>query len=85
MSSVEDRDSGIASGINNAITRAAGLIIIALLGLFGASHAYRFSITLSSCLAIAAGIMSFVVIRTPEHLVSVHETNRPHDPHGHTA
>jgi hypothetical protein len=38
------------------------LIVIALLGLFGAQYAYRFGAVLSGILAIAAGIISFVLI-----------------------
>jgi predicted MFS family arabinose efflux permease len=63
MSSVEEADSGISSGINNAISRAAGLIVIALLGIFGAAHAYRFTVVLCAAMAAVAGILSYVFIR----------------------
>jgi hypothetical protein len=69
MTSVNETNSGIASGINNAISRAAGLIVIAGLGLLGASHFYRFSMALCSILAIAAGLISYAMIEktAPSH------------------
>ncbi len=62
MASVDEQSSGIASGINNAVARSAGLIVIALLGLLGAARAYHFAIVLCAGLAVAAGLISFVVI-----------------------
>jgi EmrB/QacA subfamily drug resistance transporter len=63
MTSVSDVHSGIASGINNAVSRAAGLIVIAVLGFFGASSAYPFAAALCAFLAFGSGIVSFVFIR----------------------
>jgi EmrB/QacA subfamily drug resistance transporter len=62
MSSVDDADSGIASGINNAVTRVGILVVVALLGLAGTGDTYRFSLTLCGFLAAAAGIISFFTI-----------------------
>ena len=63
MTSVEDSSSGIASGINNAVSRIAGLVVIALLGLAGTGNIYRFSMILCACFAAGAGIISFFTIR----------------------
>jgi hypothetical protein len=46
MTSVEERSSGIASAINNVVSRIGGLVVIALLGLLGAEHVFKFSMVL---------------------------------------
>jgi EmrB/QacA subfamily drug resistance transporter len=63
MNSVSDASSGIASGINNAVARVAGLLVIAVLGILGTGHVYQFAIGLSAALAFLSGIISFLVIR----------------------
>jgi EmrB/QacA subfamily drug resistance transporter len=68
MTSVDDSSSGIASGINNALSRIAGLVVIAMLGLFGAGHLYKFSMGLCAVLAAAAGIASYLLIQNGPRL-----------------
>lgn len=65
MMSVKESDSGIASAINNAIARIAGLIAIAILGLAGPADVFRFSLVVSSALAFSAAIFSYAIIRNP--------------------
>ncbi len=68
LASVEESDSGIASAVNNAVSRVSGLIVIALLGLFGASSAYQFAVMLCGALAIIAGVLAALLVRNPTPL-----------------
>jgi EmrB/QacA subfamily drug resistance transporter len=63
LASVKEQDSGIASAVNNAVSRVSGLFVVAALGIFGASNAYHFAVLLCGSLAIAAGLLSALLVR----------------------
>jgi EmrB/QacA subfamily drug resistance transporter len=70
MTSVPDDSSGIASAINNVVSRIGGLVVIALLGLLGSEHVFKFSMALCGVLAVLAGIISYITIKNPKKLVA---------------
>jgi EmrB/QacA subfamily drug resistance transporter len=64
-------DAGIASGVNNAIARVAGLVGIAAVGIAAASggdhlstHGYRVAMAITAALIAAGGVIGAVGIRT---------------------
>jgi EmrB/QacA subfamily drug resistance transporter len=62
MASVSETSSGIASAINNEVSRVAGLIVVAVLGILGAEHVFKFSMVLCGILAMLAGVVSLLSI-----------------------
>ena len=79
LGAIEEERSGIASAVNNAISRVAGLIAIALVGTvvggtLDLSGFYRAAVFVS-VLLIAGGLVSLVGIRNPA--VPAPEESRP--------
>jgi len=78
LAAAPDEHAGIASAINNAIARTAGLLAVAVLplaaGLSGASAidpaefaaGFRTAMLLSAALCAAGGVVAFATIRNPE-------------------
>jgi MFS family permease len=71
LGAIEPERSGIASAVNNAVSRVAGLIAIAMLALIiggtldlGGLHR---AIITTAILLILGGVVSFLGIRNPEH------------------
>jgi EmrB/QacA subfamily drug resistance transporter len=63
LNSAPDEKSGTASAINNGLSTAGPLIVIALLGLGGLDRAYILGVWLCIILAILAALVSFAFVR----------------------
>jgi EmrB/QacA subfamily drug resistance transporter len=70
LADASERDAGIASGVNNAIARIAGLLGIAVVGAAIAGgnnqldlHGFRLSMAITAALVAAGGVVGFVGIR----------------------
>lgn len=76
LDAASDRHAGAASGVNNAVARAAGLLAVAVVpgvaGITGDTYTdpvafaagYRVTVWIGVALLIAAGVVSFLFVRT---------------------
>ncbi|TFV51517.1 MFS transporter [Blastococcus sp. TF02A_35] len=77
LDSAEDRFAGVASGVNNAVARAAGLLAVAVVpvaaGLGGADHTdpgsfaggFRTALLIMAGLLVAGGLVAAAFVRRP--------------------
>ena len=76
LGDIEENHSGIASAINNAISRIAGLIAIALIGVIVGHtltvHGFNHAIIFTAGLLILAGVFSAIGISNKHQIVLIH-------------
>lgn len=77
LGAIEPARSGIASATNNAVSRVAGLIVIAMLGAITGGaldlDGFRRAMAFSAVLLALGGVVSWVGIRTQRTPVDAHE------------
>lgn len=74
LGAISERQAGIGSAINNAVSRVAGLIAIAMLGLIVGEHldvgGFRRGMLVTAVLLFLGGIVSFVGIQNAKKVPS---------------
>ncbi|MDL5158614.1 MFS transporter [Actinomycetospora sp. Odt1-22] len=84
LDAADDRHAGIASGVNNAVARAANLLAVAVIpaaaGIAGADYTnpvafsagYHRAVVIAACLLLAAAVVTVLLLR-PSPRFQVHE------------
>jgi hypothetical protein len=81
LGAIDSSRSGIASAVNNAVSRVAGLIVIAMLAVIvGGSldlNGVHRAMIVAAVLLVLGGVVSFLGIRNPVHDKAPEESGDP--------